>query len=109
MTDDVVDDPERIAQLLASELTGLEAGRLADVSVTDADRSAEPSPTGTAAYSVEYGGRPIGTVVLYPDAAVVELTQTVPTADDRIRVETGAASKRALDRIRAILAALDGD
>jgi hypothetical protein len=109
MTDDVIDDPTRIAQLLASELTGLEAGRLADVTVTDPDRDAKPSPNGTAAYSVEYGGEPIGTVVLYPDAAVVELTDDAPTADDAIRVETGAASKHALDRIRDILAAFDDD
>lgn len=109
MTDDVIDDPTRIAQLLASELAGLEAGRLADLAVVDADQDADPSAAGAPAYSVEYGDKRIGTVLLYPDAAVVELADDVPIADGSIRVETGAASKRTLDRIRDVLAVVDGD
>jgi hypothetical protein len=107
MAEDVVDDPTRIAQLLASELTGLQTGRLAAVSVTDADRDAEPSPDGTTAYGIAYDGDRVASVVLYPDGAVVELADGVP--GEPIRIETGAASKRAVDAIRDVLAALDGD
>jgi hypothetical protein len=107
MVGDAIDDPRRIAQLLASELTGLETGRLADVAVVDADRDAEPSDEGTTAYRVEYAGDPLGAVVLYPDGVVVELADGLGVKQSRITVETGAASKRAVDEVRDVLASLD--
>jgi hypothetical protein len=109
MTDDVVDDPTRIAQLLASELTGLETGRLAAVSVTAADRDAEPTPAGTTAYTVAYDGDPIGDVVLYPETAVLEVADDYGAEPSRIPVETGAATKGVVDRVRELLAAVDED
>ena len=107
MVEDAIDDPRRIAQLLASELTGLDTGRLADVAVVDADRDAEPNEEGTTAYRIEYDGDPLGDVVLYPDAAVVELAPGLPAERSQIPVETGAASKRAVDEIRDVIASLD--
>lgn len=107
MVEDAIDDPRRIAQLLASELTGLQTGRLADVAVVDADRDAEPSDEGTTAYRLEYDGDPLGAVVLYPDEVVVELVEDLAVAQSQITVETGAASKRAVDEIRDVLASLD--
>jgi hypothetical protein len=115
MVEDRITDPRRIAQLLASELTGLATGPLAAVEVVDADRSAAPAPEGTDAYRIAYRGRPVGRVRLFPDAAVVELDGVslrnsdlaLPVERDRdttrLRVESGAAVKRAVDAIRATL------
>ena len=113
MVEDRITDPRRIGQLLASELTGLATGTLAGVEVVDADRSATSSPEGTAAYGIAYRGRRVGRVRLYPDEAVVELdglpvSETdLPVERDgdttRLRVESGAAVKRAVDAIRASL------
>jgi hypothetical protein len=56
MVENRVTDGTRIAQLLASELTGLSRGPLSGVEVVDADPDAEPSPGGTFAYAFEHEG-----------------------------------------------------
>jgi hypothetical protein len=71
--DDRIRDGERIAELLASELTGLETGPLADVAVVDADPGATPSPDGTRAYAVAHRDERIGVVTIYPSRACVRL------------------------------------
>jgi hypothetical protein len=120
MVEDRVTDPRRVAQLLASELSGRETGRLARVSVVDADEDAEPSPDGTVAYGVAVDGERAGEVVLYPEAAalvvrdgVLDLDRVVAAARDgelavdregedaTVRVETGASTKRAVDAVVA--------
>jgi hypothetical protein len=120
MVEDRVTDPRRVAQLLASELSGRETGRLARVSVVDADEDAEPSPDGTVAYGVAVDGERAGEVVLYPEAAalvvqdgalgldrVVAAARDGDLAVDRegedatVRVETGASTKRAVDAVVA--------
>ena len=50
MVDRHVTDPARIAQLLASEVTGRTRGPLGALAVVDADREASPEPGGTPAY-----------------------------------------------------------
>ncbi len=102
MVDERVTDGRRVAQLLASELAGLETGPLDAVDVTDADPDAEPSPGGTVAYRVAAAGEPVGTVVLYPERAVVDLTVggSEGAADDRLVVDSGVAVKRAVDAVR---------
>jgi hypothetical protein len=94
MIDDRVTDGKRVAQLLASELTGLETGPLSVVDVTDADPAAEPSPAGTVAYRVTAAGAPVATVVMYPERVVVNL------GADELVVESGAAVKRTVDTVR---------
>lgn len=111
MVDERVTDGKRVAQLLASELTGLETGSLGGVDVTDADPAAEPSPEGTVAYRVTAAGESVGTVVMYPERAVVDLVVEGPegTTDDALVVESGAAVKRAVDAVRERLrGAADG-
>lgn len=110
MVNDRVTDATRVAQLLASELTGLEVGPLETVDVTDADPDAEPSPEGTVAYRVTADGESVGTVLLYPDRAVVDLgvegsAGVEGTTDDELVVESGAAVKRAVDVVRERLGA----
>jgi hypothetical protein len=87
MVRDRITDGDRIAQLLASELTGLALGALASVSVVDADPSARPAPDGTEAFGVAVDGERVGRVLLYPDRAVLELA-----------ADSGAASGAALDQ-----------
>ncbi len=123
MVEDRLSDGTRIAQLVASEVTGHEAS-LPDLAVVDADPDAEPSTDGTLAYRVvrEAGGdagaggdaEPFAEVYVHPDRARVEFLAgqdaAAAAADDaglRVRpkavrpprtlvfVEDGAAAKRA--------------
>jgi hypothetical protein len=119
MVDGRIDDGERIAQLLASELTGLETGPLVDVTVVGADPDASPSPEGTRAYDVAYRSERIGTVRIYPERARLRLEEaslvdrkvaqraSVPATRGEdalfLSVEDGAAVKGATDALRALL------
>jgi hypothetical protein len=71
MVDDRVTDGARIAELLASELTGMATGALDRVAVTDADPSATPSASGTRAYRVTLADEAIGAVTIYPASATL--------------------------------------
>lgn len=91
MVEERVTDGRRIAELLASEVTGRE-GELADLAVVDADREVEPTPDGARAYEVvleggpragmsggeEDGGppdeRPLAVVFVQPDRVRIEIT-----------------------------------
>ncbi|MFB6188851.1 MAG: hypothetical protein ABEI57_03120 [Halapricum sp.] len=115
MVEDRITDGKRIAELLASELSARETGPLANVSVVDADREAIPSEDGTPAYGIATDDRRIGVVSLFPDYARVTLTigadavrNEAPSAgiparledgETVLRVESGAAVKRAADLI----------
>jgi hypothetical protein len=119
MVGDVVEDGKRIAQLLSSELTGLQRGPLSEVSVVDADTDAEPSPDGTVAYGVAYEGDRVGQVRMFPTSVTLDLSlddeRIVRHAADagldgersddgiRVHVETGASVKRAVDVLRMTL------
>ncbi|WP_159899872.1 hypothetical protein [Salinirussus salinus] len=109
MVEDRVTDGKRIAQLLASELTGLETGPLGAVAVTDADPEAEPSSGGTVAYRVTVEGEAVGAVVMYPGRVVVDLGVEESETGGKLAVESGAAVKRAVDAVREQLrGAADG-
>jgi len=86
MVEDRITDGKRIAQLLASELTGLERGPLRSVSVVDADRDVEPTPAGATAYRLEADGETVGTVAVTPETVRLELQRTTATAPDRADV-----------------------
>jgi hypothetical protein len=115
MVQDRVADGKRIAQLLASELTGLETGPLRAVAVADADDDAMPADGGAFAYRITAGGEEIATVTLYPEYA--ELTFAVePAAVDAfdpagdppaVAVTSGVAVKDAVDLIRETVARPD--
>lgn len=121
MVEDCITDGKRIAELLASELSGRESGPLAQLSVIDADRDATPSEDGTPAYSIASDPGQIGVVSLFPDYARVTLTvrpqavvESAPSKgiparreDDDVvlRVESGAAVKQAIDLIAAAVEA----
>jgi len=98
MVEDRITDGKRIAQLLASELTGLQTGPLADVELTDSDPEAIPSDSGTVAYRIQYEGEQVGTVLLYPAYVELELQEA-----DTVQITHGAAVKQAVDLFRAAL------
>jgi hypothetical protein len=119
MVEDRITDAKRIAQLLASELTGRQHGPLSSLAVVDADRDAEPSPDGTTAFAIEFEGERVGTVELFESRAVVAVTSDTDdlaaAADERglaaertddgvtIEIDHGAAVKRAADALAAVL------
>lgn len=119
MVEDRITDGKRIAQLLSSELSGRDRGALAAFDVVDADPDAEPSPDGTEAYGVAVRGERVGTVRLYPEAAALAVDRGADslaaavrgpdlsvTDDGAVRIESGAAVKRAVD---ALVAAVGGE
>lgn len=93
MVEDRITDGRRIAQLLASELTGLERGPLGDVSVVDADRDVEPTADGAFAFGIEIDGRSLGEVYVTPDTARLTLAErrTVETDREDVTVEESSA------------------
>lgn len=119
MVEDRIEDGKRTAQLLASELTGLATGPLDRIDVADADPDAEPSDGGTFAYEIVLDGDPLGEVFVHEDSARVDLAVgdaspgdvtdaaglAVTDTDDgvRIRIEHGAAVKRAVDVLVAVV------
>lgn len=113
MVEDTVTDGKRIAQLLASELTGLENRPLDRLEVVDADSDAMPADSGTLAYRLTVDNAAFAAVQLYPEYIHIEFettpeTATVPEAlqtDDPqvLTVTSGAAVKRAVDVFRAVI------
>jgi hypothetical protein len=119
MVEDTVTDGKRIAQLLASELTGLETGTLATVAVVDADEEATPSDSGTFAYRVAGEEAEIAEVSLFPERVEVRFAvdpERVPAAAERdlfveartLALASGAAVKPAVDVIRETAAVVEG-
>ncbi len=101
MVDRRVTDPVRIAELLASEVTGRSSGPLGALAVVDVDRAAAPSSGGTRAYrlALDRGSAPdstdheaapedavrIASVELYPDETTVVLEAPADPAGDHDR------------------------
>jgi hypothetical protein len=120
MVEERVTDGRRIAELLASELTGLAVGPLAEVDVVDAEPDATPSEEGTLAYRIAYAGTTIGSVAVFPDYAQVKLDEgptevsegrpweslaAVEAAGDghTFHIESGRAVKAGVDAIERVV------
>ena len=116
-------DGRRIAQLLASEVTG-HGDDLEPLSVTDADPDVEPTPDGAFAYGIDRDGDRVAAVFVQPDRIRVEFERAVDIAADaageaglRVRpkavepprtlvlVEDGAQVKWLLSALRAVASA----
>lgn len=112
MVEDRITDSRRIAQFLASELSGLERGPLAGAEVVGANPAAEPTPGGTVAYRIEFDDVH-GRVVLFPDRLEVRLdgvewrpADSVSEASidgDTVTVESAAAVKQVVDSLEVTL------
>lgn len=113
MANNRITDGKRIGQLLASELTGLERGRLGAVSVADADPAVEPTADGAFAFRVETDDRTIGSVTVTPETARLQLERATTFATDRTDVtvedertvvaHSGAAVKTLVDVVATTL------
>lgn len=122
MVDRALSDGTRIAQLLASEITGREAGPFAHAAVTDADPDVEATPDGARAYDVIDENQRVASVFVLPERVRVDIVAGLDAAkhaaDDanlraRLRpstppallvfVEDGAEVKRVLPVVRAAL------
>lgn len=116
MVEESIRDGHRIAQLLASEITGLDRGPLSEIVVVDADPDVEPTDDGAFAYGIDHGDDRLADVYVQPDRAYLEVRTGVDAARDaavgldlRVRpkavtpprtlvfVEHGARVKRAVD------------
>jgi len=122
MVEKEVRDGRRIAELLASELTGRGVGVFADVTVENADLDVEPTEFGERAYDVTRDGTQVASVFVHPDRAHVEFRVGLEDARDaaadlglRVRpkatdpprllvfVENGVEVKRTIDVFAAAL------
>ncbi len=114
MVEDKITDGKRIAQFLASELTGLETGVLAEVDVVDADPSVEPTPEGATAYQVSVREESFATIVLFPYQAEIRLDKgwqwsasghgdDVQLDGQSLTVESVAGVKQVVDILRETL------
>ena len=97
MVDRRITDPVRIAQLLASEVEGRRSGPLGAVQVVEADRDATPAPDGALAYRLSDHEGTLGAVTLYPAAVVLTIDAQGTGLDDET-LEAGEAAANALDR-----------
>ena len=123
MVVDRLRDGVRIAQLLASEVTG-DQGRLNALTLTDADTDVEPTLDGALAYRITREDEPIVDAYVQPDrlrlefrAAIDAVAEVASDAGLRVRpaggesprtlvfLENGAAVKRVLPALRAVVEA----
>lgn len=127
MVEESITDGYRIAELLASEVTGLERDAIDELTVVDADPDVEPTDDGAFAYGIDHGDTRLADVFVQPDRAFLEVRTGVDAARDaaadaglRVRpkattpprtlvfVEQGAYAKRAVDVLVAAATA-EGD
>lgn len=123
-----IEDGRRIAQLLASEVTGRETGPLGSLAVVDPDPDVEPTADGAFAYGIDASGERLADASVQPDRVVIELRRGVdagtaaaergtlrvrPKAVEPPRalvfVESGAAVKAAVDVLAAAAEQAAGD
>ena len=100
-------DGRRIAQFLASEVTG-HGDALAALSVTDADPDVEPTPDGVFAYSIDRDGDRVASVFVQPDRARVEFEYAVDVAADAAREEGLRVRPKAVEPPRTLVFVEDG-
>jgi hypothetical protein len=122
MVEDRLRDGRRIAQLLASEVTG-DADRLPGVAVADADRDVEPTVDGAFAYSVArepqddeplsatgalgWTGR-LAEVYVHPDRVRIELLAGQAAAAERADTEGLRVRPKAAEPPRTLVFVPDG-
>lgn len=127
MAEDELTDGVRIAQLVASEVTGHEDAPFDVLNVEGTDLDVDPTVEGARAYDVAHEGTVLATMFVHPDRAHLEFRTGLDTARDvaedrglRTRpkavepprllvfVENGAEAKRVLG-VLAAAATVDAD
>ena len=102
MVEERLTDGRRIAQFLASEVTGHDDA-LAALSVTDADPDVEPTPDGTFGYGIDRGDDRVASVFVQPDRARVEFEHAVDVAADAAREEGLRVRPKAVEPPRTLV------
>ncbi|WP_311171651.1 hypothetical protein [Halobellus ordinarius] len=107
MVEDRLNDGHRIAELLASEVTG-HGGVLEGIAVTDAVQDVEPSPDGAFAYAIDRGDQRAASVFVHPERARVEFERGVDVAADTAREEGLRVRPKAVEPPRTLVFVEDG-
>ena len=103
MVEKRITDGKRVAQLLASEITGRETGLLADLAVVDADPDVEPTDDGTFAYGVALGDDRVADVFVQPDRAYLELRAGLDAGTTKAAEEGLRTRPKAVEPPRALV------
>jgi hypothetical protein len=107
MVEERLTDGRRIAQVLASEVTG-HGDALAALSVTDADPGVEPTPDGAFAYGIDRNGDRVASVFVQPDRVRVEFERGVDVAADAAREAGLRVRPKAVEPPRTLVFVEDG-
>ncbi|MFC6872730.1 hypothetical protein [Halobellus marinus] len=107
MVEDRLNDGHRIAELLASEVTG-HSGELERFAVTGAAQDVEPSPDGAFAYAIDRGDQRVASVFVQPERARVEFERGVDVAADAAREEGLRVRPKAVEPPRTLVFVEDG-
>jgi len=107
MVDSTLADGVRVAQLLASDLVGHE-GRLAAVSVTDADPDVEPTADGSRAYAVRVGDAPLATAFVHPERVRLDFRRAHEAVVDAASEVGLRVRPKAVDPPRTVVFVADG-
>lgn len=110
MVENRITDGKRIAELLASEVTGLETAVFADLEVVDADRDVVPDESGPVAYRLAHHGDVVGAVHVFPSRIELSVDREAPDGNPTepknkatLTVASGASVKEAVDWLRTTL------
>ena len=107
MVDERLTDGRRIAQFLASEITG-HGDDLEALAVTDADPDVEPTPDGTFAYAIDRGGDRVAAVYVQPDRVRLEFERVVDAVAEIASAEGLRVRPKAVDPPRTLVFVEDG-
>lgn len=110
MVQDRIRDGKRIAQFLASELSGLDRPALEDVEIRGADPAVEPIPGGSEAYRITVSDDTVATVTMYDESVELRLeeprewhlpdtVEDLSVAGTVLTVEDAASVKQVVDAL----------
>ena len=107
MVEERLTDGRRIAQVLASEVTG-HGDDLDALAVTDADPDVEPTPDGTFAYAIDRDGERVASVYVQPDRIRIEFERAVDAVAEAAGREGLRVRPKAVDPPRTLVFVEDG-
>jgi hypothetical protein len=107
MVEERLTDGRRIAELLASEVTG-HAEEFGSLSVTDADPDVEPTPDGAFAYGIDRDGDRVASAFVQPDRVRVEFERAVDIAAEAAREEGLRVRPKAVEPPKTLVFVEDG-
>ncbi|MFD1598907.1 hypothetical protein [Halobellus rarus] len=107
MVEERLTSGRRIAQFLASEVTG-HGDDLDALTVTDADPDVEPTPDGAFAYSIDRDGERVASVFVQPERVRVEFQAAADAVAEVASAEGLRVRPKAVEPPRALVFVEDG-